>query len=92
MKELKQMGWMVLGVVGGFLLGLWVFLEIFQVTGSSPAANPTLSLILAVPILGGGLVGGGALAQWLVHRRERVLRRKRQKEKDAAKPRKKKKS
>ena len=37
---------------------------------------------MSVPILGGGLVGGGYLAQWLVSKYDRAQRRKLQAEKD----------
>lgn len=87
MSELKQMGWMVLGVLVGFALGVVVYFGITQVWGQV-SRSPSLSIVLAVPILGGGLVGGGALAQWLVKRYVRTQKRRRQREKDEAKGRK----
>ena len=81
MKEIKQMFWMMLGVLGGFGIGLYVLVRIIQ-EREEIADNSTLSLVLAIVILGGGLLGGGYLAQWLVYRYERAKRRKRQAEKD----------
>ena len=90
MKELKQMFWMMLGVVGGFALGAYVLvMHIFRLWPHLQG-NPSLCLLVLVPVLGGGLVGGGYLAQWLVYRYDRAQRRKRQAEKDMAKPGKKK--
>ncbi len=83
MKEAKQMGWMLLGVVVGFAIGGYVLLKIFEVTGTKLAENPTLAILVALPVLGGGLVGGGYLAQWLVYRYEKNKRKKRQEAKDA---------
>ena len=82
--------WMVLGVVGGFAIGGIILLEIFQNTGDVITKHPTLALFVAVPILGGGLIGGGYLAQWLVYKHQKAQRRKRQAEKEKSKPKKKK--
>ena len=81
MKELKQMGWMVLGVVGGFGLGLFLLLKLIDATGNRIPESPTLALFVSVPILGGGLVGGGYLAQWLVYKYQKGQRKKAQAEK-----------
>ena len=81
MKELKQMMWMVLGVVGGFSIGLGILLQIIQATGDYIPKHPTVALLVSVPILGGGLVGGGYLAQWLVYKYTKAQRKKKQAEK-----------
>ena len=86
MKEVKQMLWMVLGVLVGFSTGLYALLKLFEVTGNRIADNPTLALFVAIPILGGGLVGGGYLAQWLVYRYTKAQRAKRQAARDEAWP------
>jgi len=75
MKELKQMFWMILGVVAGFGLGALAFVHLME-RFKSIAASPTLSLFIAVPVLGGGLIGGGYLAQILVEKYDRAKRRK----------------
>jgi len=88
------MGWMMLGVVLGFAIGGYALLKVFEATDDSLAKNPTLAILVAIPILGGGLVGGGYLAQWLVHRYDRSKRRKKQETKEQGsgfKPKKKKK-
>lgn len=82
MKELKHMFWMMLGVVIGFAAGLFIFIRINQ---AWPEIGDThLALAVAIVLLGGGLLGGGYLAQWLVYRYERARRRKKQDEKKAA--------
>lgn len=78
------MFWMMLGVVGGFGLGGYVLLRIYQARPDL-ASHPTLALFVSLPILGGGLVGGGYLAQWLVYKYERRQRDKRKADKEEAK-------
>ncbi|MCE5217160.1 hypothetical protein LLH03_09050 [bacterium] len=83
MKEAKHMGWMLLGVVIGLGLGIYLLLKIFEWTGGRLADSPTLSIFVAVPILGGGLVGGGYLAQWLIYKREKKHRQRKRAERNA---------
>jgi hypothetical protein len=91
MKEAKNMLWMLLGCVLGFGLGIYLFFKIFEWTGGHIGDNGLLSLALAVPTLGGGLVGGGLLTQWILYRGERRKRARRKAEKENAAPRKKRK-
>lgn len=79
MKELKHMFWMMLGVLIGFAAGLFIFIRINQAWPE--IADSHITLLVAIPILGGGLLGGGYLAQWLVYRYERAKRQKKQDEK-----------
>lgn len=83
--------WMLLGCVVGLGLGILLLFKIFEWTHSTIANNGMLSLAVALPILGGGLVGGGLLAQWLLYRGERRRRAKRRAEKASAAGRKKRK-
>ena len=89
MKEFKRMLWMMLGVVVGFAAGLYVLVLVF---GRWPhLGDSSVALFVSVPILGGGLVGGGYLAQWLLLRYDRAQRQRKQAEKGKSGPRKKKK-
>ena len=84
MKEAKHMVWMLLGVAVGLGAGLYLLLKVFQWTGGSIAESPVLVIVLAIPILGGGLMGGGYLAQWLVYKYEKRKRQIRKAEKEQA--------
>lgn len=67
--------WMMLGVVGGFLGGLYAFLSIWG-GRDEMLEKPALTLVAAVVTLGGGLVGGGYAVQWLVAKYDRRQRNK----------------
>jgi len=91
MKEAKNMLWMLLGCVIGLGLGIVLLFKIFEWTHGTIADNGLLSLAVALPILGGGLVGGGLLTQWILYRGERRKRARRKAEKQNAAGRKKRK-
>ncbi len=82
MREVKQMLWMVLGVLVGLAVGIVAVLEVMQLTGAKVADSPTLTVVVAIPLLLGGLLGGGYLAQWLVYRYTKAKRKKKQAERD----------
>lgn len=76
--------WMMLGVLLGLGIagyGLMWIVALWPQLGD----NQTLSLLVAVPILGAGLAGGGYLAQKLVERYEKG-KKKRAKAKAEAEP------
>jgi Tfp pilus assembly protein PilN len=75
MKELKQMLWMMLGVLVGLAIAGYALMWIVALWPQL-GDNQSLSLLVAVPILGGGLAGGGYLAQKLVERYEKGKKRK----------------
>lgn len=91
MKEAKNMLWMLLGCVIGLGVGILLLFKIFEWTHGTIADNGLLSLAVAVPVLGGGLVGGGLLVQWILYRCDRRRRAKRKAEKENAGSRKKRK-
>ena len=84
MREFKQMLWMMLGVVIGLGIGAYALMNIVA-HWKELADNPTLSLLVAVPILGAGLAGGGYLAQIIVEKYEKN-KKKKQKEKAELEP------
>jgi uncharacterized protein YacL len=81
MKELKNMLWMMLGVVIGLALAALALIKIFELKPDI-ADSPTLSLVVAVPLLALGLGGGGWVAQRILERFDKARRRKVQAQKE----------
>lgn len=81
MKELKNMLWMILGVVIGLALAALALIKIFELKPEI-GDSPTLSLVVSVPLIALGLGGGGWVAQRLLEKYDKVKRRKAQAKKE----------
>lgn len=86
------MSWIMLGVVVGVALAVYAYIKIQEVW-QNMGDNPTIALLVAVPVFALGIGGGGWVAQWLVHKYDRRQRRRQKAEREQAKfgPKKKKK-
>ena len=67
------MFWMMLGVLAGFGAGLYALVRILEARPGLQETR-TLLLLIAIGLLGTGLIGGGYLVQWLISKYEKRKR------------------
>ena len=78
--DLKRLGWTFLGAVLGLAVGFLAFIAIQGFGGESLKHTMDVNGFLWVVLVGGccigGLLGGGALALWILSRIEKKQRKK----------------
>lgn len=73
-EEIYRLVWTLVGALTGVALGFSLMTIVFsQLLGGN--ASPGIMLVCVMGFMGGGLVGGGYLALWLIGRKQKGVRK-----------------
>lgn len=76
MNGFMHLVWGAIGAVVGFGAGVLAYFAIFKMFPEQLGQVPTLSMVAVFALGGGGMMGGGWLALYLVARRDKAKREK----------------
>jgi len=71
-EEIYRLVWTLIGALTGVAVGFGLMTVIFS---RLKDASPGIMLICVMVFMGGGLVGGGYLALWVIGRKQKIVRK-----------------